>query len=28
VIIVAALVYLLTAKSHHHRPIAAPIDSR
>jgi len=28
VIIVAALVYLLTAKSHHYRPIAAPIDSR
>jgi len=28
VIIVAALVYLVTAKSHHYRPIAAPVDSR
>jgi len=26
-IIVAALVYLVTAKSHHYRPVAAPIDS-
>jgi hypothetical protein len=28
VIIVAALVYLVTAKSHHCRPVAAPIDAR
>jgi|HubBroStandDraft_2_1064218.scaffolds.fasta_scaffold298143_1 hypothetical protein len=26
-IIVAALVYLVTVKSHHYRPVAAPIDS-
>jgi len=28
VIIVAALVYLVTAKSHHYNPVSAPIDAR